>query len=77
MPPLIECVFRRLERLPTKGIGVLLGVRLGSLRYRAAVPEVGHPTQLTDWVAPFAKTKALCHSQLEPASEKQSHRKMC
>ena len=69
--------YRRLERLPTKGIGVLLGVRLGSLRYRAAVPEVGHPTQLIDWVAPFAKTKALCHSQLEPASEKQSHRKMC
>ena len=44
-----NCVinFRRLERLPTKGIGVLLGVRLGSLRYRAAVPEVG-PSHTTN-----------------------------
>ena len=65
MPPLIECDFRRLERLPTKRIGVLLVVHLGSLRYRAAVPEVGHPTQLTEWVAPFAKAKASAPPPIE------------
>ena len=68
MPPLIECDFRRLERLPTKGIGVLLGVRLGSLRYRAAVPEVGHPTPPIEWVAPFAKAKASAPPPIETDS---------
>ena len=48
-----------------RGIGVLLGVRLGSLRYRAAVPEVGHPTPPIEWVAPFAKAKASAPPPIE------------
>ena len=32
---------RRLGRLLTKGTGVFSGIHLGSLRYRAAVQEVG------------------------------------
>ena len=60
--------YRRLERLPAKGIGVLLGVRLGSLRYRAAVPEVGHPTPPIEWVAPFAKAKASAPPPIETDS---------